>query len=267
MITIKTPEEISVMEAGGKILARIIDELALMVKPGAAAENFEREAERLIQKTQGKCSFKGQDGFPSCLCFSVNEEIVHGLPKGKKLKDGDVVSLDLGIFFNLETLIKGKIDQKKYPNLKNGFHTDMAKTYLVGEVDSELQRLVRVTKKALKRGIKKCKPGVTFGDIGETIERYISGQGFGIVRDLCGHGIGKELHEDPEIPNYGARHSGAKLKEGMVFCLEPMFTSGSGKIKRGKDGFSFVSEDGSVAAHFEHMVAVTKDGARVLTEN
>lgn len=265
MIPIKTDEEIRIMRLGGKKLAEIVNFLGEFIKPGVQAEDIEKEAERLIRQAKGICNFKGHDGFPSCLCFSVNDEIVHGVPKNKVLESGDVVSLDLGIFFPLSVFIKDKIDSKQYPNLKNGFHTDMARTYFVGEVDPEVQRLVRVAKKALKRGIKKSKPGVTFGDIGETIQRYIESQDFGIVRDLCGHGIGKELHEDPEIPNYGQRHAGEKLKPGMVFCLEPMITLGSGKIK--KRGLAYVSMDGSKAAHFEDMVAITKNGVIVLTEN
>jgi methionyl aminopeptidase len=264
MISIKTIQEIQVMRLGGQKLAEVMDLLGAMVAPGIRAEEFEAMAEKLIRQSGGKCNFKGQDGFPSCLCFSVNNEIVHAEPKNKILKNGDVVSLDLGIFFPLNVFLKEKIDPKQYPNIRDGFHTDMARTYIVGEADLEVQRLVRVTKKALKRGIKKVKPGVTFGDIGETIQRYIESQNFGIVRDLCGHGIGKNLHEDPEIPNYGERHAGEKLKQGMVFCLEPMLTMGSGKIKR--KGNAFVSEDNSLAAHFEDMIAVTKDGATVLTE-
>ncbi|HOS87984.1 MAG TPA: type I methionyl aminopeptidase [Candidatus Pacearchaeota archaeon] len=262
-ISIKTEEEIKVMRLGGKKLTDIIDFLGSLVKPGVSAEEFEATAEKLIREAKGRCNFKGEDGFPSCLCFSVNEEIVHGVPQNKILQVGDVVSLDLGIFFPLNVFLKD-IDLKKYPNLKEGFHTDMARTYFVGETDPEIQRLVRVTKKALKRGIKKCKPGVTFGDIGETIQRYIESQGFEIVYELCGHGIGKELHEKPDIPNYGQRHTGEKLKPGMVFCLEPMLTLGSGKIK--KRGMTYVSADGSPAAHFEDMVAITKTGAIVLTD-
>lgn len=265
MISIKTAEEIEVMRLGGRKLAGIMDFLGNMVKPGAKAEEFENAAEKMIRATGGKCNFKDRDGFPSCLCFSVNDEIVHGVPKGKLLKEGDIVSLDLGIFFPLQVFLKGKIDVKKYPNLRNGFHTDMARTYLAGEVDPEVQRLARVTKKALKRGIKKSKPGVTFGDLGETIQRYCDSQNFGIVRDLCGHGIGKDLHEDPEVLNYGQRHTGEKLREGMVFCIEPMFTIAGTKIK--KRGSAYVTEDGSRAAHFEDMVAIVKGGAIVLTEN
>lgn len=264
MISIKTEEEIKIMRLGGKKLAEIMDFLGELVEPGAQAEDFEKEAEKLIKQANGRCNFKGQDGFPSCLCFSVNDEIVHGVPQNKVLKSGDMVSLDLGIYFPLNVFAK-EIDPKLYPNIKDGFHTDMARTYFVGEVAPDAQRLVRVAKKALKRGIKKSKPGVTFGDIGETIQRYIESQSFEIVWDLCGHGIGKDLHEDPEIPNYGQRHTGEKLKPGMVFCLEPMITLGSGKIK--KRGMAYVSADGSQAAHFEDMIAITKDGCIVLTEN
>jgi methionyl aminopeptidase len=263
MISIKTSEEVRVMRLGGKILAEAMEILGNMAVPGAKGEDFEKMAEKIVKESGGKCSFKGQDGFPSCLCFSINDEIVHGTPGGKILKEGDIVSIDFGIFFPLSKFVK-EIDNKKYPNLRNGFHTDMARTYLVGEVNPEIQRLVRATKKSLKRGIKKVKPGVTFGDIGETIQRYVESQSFGIVRDLCGHGIGRELHEDPEICNYGKRHTGEKLKEGMVFCLEPMLTNGGIKIKR--RGSSFVTEDGSIAAHFEDMMAVTRDGVIVLTE-
>jgi len=230
------------------------------IKVGAKGKDLESRAEELIVKAGGKCNFKGQDGFPSCLCFSVNEEIVHGVPGERALQNGDIVTLDLGIFFPLE-----KIDLNKFPNLKNGFHTDMAKTFLVGEVDLEVQRLVRVTKKALKRAIKKVRPGNTFGDIGETIERYVESQGFNVVRELCGHGIGKNLHEEPDVMNFGKRHSGEVLKPGMVFCIEPMVCVGDSRIKKGKDGHSYVTKDGSLCAHFEEMVAVVKEGALVLT--
>ncbi|MDD3292945.1 MAG: type I methionyl aminopeptidase [Candidatus Pacebacteria bacterium] len=265
MIAIKTKEEIQVMKQGGMILANVMDELEREVKIGVSGDYLEKKAQELITKAGGKCNFKGQDGFPSCLCFSINQEIVHGLPN-KIAKDGDILSLDLGIFFPLSKFISGKIDEKKYPNLKNGLHTDMARTFLIGEVDLEIQRLVRVTKKALKRGIKKVRPGVTFGDIGETIERYVVKQGFDVVRELCGHGIGKDLHEEPDVLNFGERHSGSVLKEGMVFCIEPMVSIGDTRIKKGKDGYSYITKDNSFCAHFEHMIAVTKDGSVILTE-
>jgi methionyl aminopeptidase len=255
MITIKSKKEIEIMTEGCKILARIMKELTKMVKPGIQTLELDRVAETLIFKSGGKPSFKGykdSDGYstipyPATLCTSVNEQIVHVVPSNRILKEGDIISLDIGM---------------KY----KGFHSDMAVTLAVGKVPPQTQRLIRVTKKALKRGIKKAKAGNTFGDIGNTIQRYVESQGFNIVRDLCGHGIGKELHEDPRILNYGKRHSGPEIKEGMVFCLEPMVTAGDWHIRRIKDGFGYETIDGSLSAHFEHAMAVTKNGIQVLTE-
>jgi len=247
MIFIKTKEEIEIMGEGGRILARIMQELERAVKPGITTRELDRLAESLIFKYGGKPSFKGHEGFPATLCTSINEEIVHGVPSNRILKEGDIISLDLGIFYK-------------------GFHTDMAITCGVGsKISPTVQRLIRVTKKALKRGIKKVKPGNTFGDIGNTIQRYVESQGFNVVRDLCGHGIGKELHEEPKILNYGKRHTGYKIKEGMVFCLEPMVTVGDWKIKKTKDGFGYQTADNSLSAHFEHTIAVTQNGCRILT--
>jgi len=254
MIPIKTKEEIEIMAEGGKILAKIMKELVKKVKPGITTKELDRLAESLIScppkplaaEDKIKCSFKGHEGFPACLCTSINEEIVHGVPSDRVLKEGDIISLDLGIFYK-------------------GFHTDMAITVLVGKVDPEVQRLVRVTKKALKRGIKKVRPGNTFGDIGNTIQRYVEGQEFNVIRDLCGHGIGRELHEDPEVLNFGKRRTGPELVEGMVFCIEPMVSTGDWKIKKNKDGCGYETLDGSLCAHFEHTVAVTKNGCEILT--
>ena len=246
MISIKTVEEIETIKKGGKILAGIMKELEKKVRPGITTEELNRVAETLILKSEGKCSFKGHEGFPACLCTSLNEEIVHGIPSSRILKEGDIVSLDLGI-------------QHK------GFHTDMAITVPVGKVGPEVLRLLRITKKALKRGIKKAKIGNTFGDIGNTIQRYVESQGFNVIRNLCGHGIGKDLHEDPQILNYGKRHTGEKIKEGMIFCLEPMVTVGSWKIKKADDGYGYRTEDGSLSAHFEHTVAVTRNGTEIIT--
>lgn len=267
MITIKTKEEIEVMHKGGKLLAWVMDKLEAEVEVGLVAENLEFLAEKLIKEVGGNPSFKGQGGFPSCLCFSVNDEIVHGVPKDKVLKSGDVISLDFGIHFKLEKFLGKNINIEKYPNLGAGFHTDMARTYIVGAAkDSEIDRLVKITKKTLKRGIKKVRPGISLGDVGETMFRYADNQGFGVVKSLCGHGIGAELHEDPEVLNYGKRHTGDIIKEGMVFCIEPMLTNGGNRIAKSKDGNAYVTEDGSIAAHFEHMVAVMKEGCIILTE-
>ena len=247
MISIKSEEEIKIMTEGGKILAGIMKELEKRVRPGITTKELDRVAETLILKSGGKPSFKGYQGFPATLCTSINEEIVHAVPSQRKLREGDIISLDLGLYYK-------------------GFHNDMAITLPVGRISPEAQRLIRVTKKALKRGIKKAKPGNTFGDIGNTIQRYVESQGFNVVRELCGHGIGKEIHEEPQVLNYGKRKSGPKIKEGMTFCIEPMVTVGEWKLKKSKDGYSFVTADGSLSAHFEHTVVVTKNGCQVLTE-
>jgi len=247
MITIKSKEEIEIMREGGKILARIMKELEKKVKPGITTQELDRAAEALILKSGSQCSFKGYEGYPACLCASINEEIVHAVPSARVLKEGDMLSLDLGLFYQ-------------------GFHADMAVTLPVGKVTPEIQRLIRATKKSLKRGIKKVRPGNTFGDVANTIQRHIESQGFNVVRDLCGHGIGRELHEDPQILNYGKRRAGEEIKTGMCFCLEPMLTVGDWHIKKSKDGHGFETQDGSLSCHFEHMVAVTKNGCNLLTK-
>jgi len=246
-IKIKKPEEIKIMAEGGKILARIMKELEKEVRPGVKTLELNRLAESLILKSGGKPSFKGYNRYPAALCTSVNEEIVHVIPSDRILKEGDMLSLDLGIFYQ-------------------GFHSDMAITVPVGKIDLETARLIRVTKKALKRGIKKIRPGNTLGDIGNTIQRYVENQGFNVVRDLCGHGIGRELHEEPKILNYGRRKTGDEITEGMIFCLEPMVTVGDWKIKKTKDGFGYQTADGSLSCHFEHTLAVTSNGCKILTE-
>ena len=247
MITIKSLEELKIMAEGGKILAKIMKELRKRVRSGITTKELDKVAEDLVFKYGARPSFKGYLGFPAVLCTSINEEIVHGIPSERKLKEGDIISLDLGILFK-------------------GFHTDMAITVPVGRVKPEVTRLIRVTKKALKRGIKKIRPGNTIGDIGNTIQRYVEDQGFNVVRDLCGHGIGKEVHEEPQIPNYGKRRSGPELVEGMVICLEPMVTVGDWHIKKAKDGYGFQTKDNSLSAHFEATIAVKKDGCEVLTK-
>ena len=246
VITIKSSKETEIMAEGGKILARIMKELEKKVKPGITTKELDELAEELIFKSGGAPSFKGYEGFPATLCTSINEELVHVIPSQRKLKEGDILSLDIGM---------------KY----RGYHSDMAITLPVGKISLEVRRLIRVTKKALKRGIKKVRPGNTFGDIGNTIQRYIESQGFNVVRDLCGHGIGRELHEEPRILNYGKRRTGPEIKEGMTFCLEPMVTVGDWKLKKSKDGYGFETKDGSLSCHFEHMMVVTKNGVKVLT--
>lgn len=246
MSLIKTQEEIQIIAEGGKILATVLGEIEKMVKPGITTLELDRAAEALILKHGAKPAFKGYEKFPYSLCVSVNDVIVHGFPSDYVLKNGDIVGLDLGV-------------------LHKGYNSDMAITAMVGDVSYEAKRLLMVTKKSLKLGIKKARPGNTTGDIGNTIQRYVEDQGYGVVKDLCGHGIGKKVHEDPQVPNYGQRHKGVELKEGMVICIEPMVTMGDWHIKKAQDGYAFATKDGSLAAHFEQTIAITKDGSRILT--
>ncbi|MFH1401687.1 MAG: type I methionyl aminopeptidase [Parcubacteria group bacterium] len=268
MITIKTPEEIKVMSEGGRILAGITERLKKEVRPGITTKELDRLAESLILSFGGKCSFKGYNApddaapdkvYPSCLCTSVNEEIVHAVPSDRVLQEGDIISLDLGM---------------EYKN----FHNDMAITVAVGEIKPEIKKLLEITRKALELGIDKVKPQNKIGDISKAIQKYVEGQGFGVVRELCGHGIGRKVHEDPEIlnsvsfdkatvdrvPYQGVANT--ILKEGMVLCIEPMVTVGDWHIKRASDGFGFKTKDGSLSCHFEHTIAAVKSGHLVLTK-
>lgn len=234
------------MRQGGRVLAEILDKLLLMVKPGIATKELDRAASALILNSGAQVAFKGYEGFPAALCVSVNEEVVHAAPSERILKEGDIVTLDIGLVWK-------------------GLFLDMARTAAVGKIPPETARLIRVTKKALRYGLKKTRPGNTVGDIGNTIQRYVESQGYNVVRELCGHGIGKELHEDPHVLNYGKRGDGPELVEGMVICIEPMITVGDWKLKRSKDGFGYETQDGSLSCHFEDTIAITKEGPLVLT--
>jgi len=220
--------------------------LKQMVRPGITTKELDRVAETLIFKFKGEPSFKGYEGFPATLCTSINEEVVHIIPSNRVLKEGDIISLDIGM---------------KYL----GYHTDLAITVPIGTVSGETQRLIRVTKKALKRGIKKVRPGNTFGDIGNTIERYVESQNYKVIRELCGHGIGKEVHEEPQVLNFGKRHTGEEITEGMVFCIEPMVSIGDWRVKKSSTGYGYETKDGSLSCHFEQTIAVDKNGAKILT--
>jgi methionyl aminopeptidase len=247
MIKIKTPEEIEIMAEGGRLLAVIFEELKKEVKVGASTQSLNDLAASLIAKAGGKPSFLGEGGYPAVICVSINDEVVHGVPSAQRIiKDGDIVSLDAGMVYK-------------------GFHSDMAATVIAGEGDPNLHRMIKVVKKSLKYGIKKSRPGNTFGDVGNTIERYVESQGFHVVRDLCGHGIGKKLHEDPQILNYGKRHKGQKILEGMTFCIEPMITAGDPAIVLADDKQTYKIKDGSPAAHWEHTLAIVNGVCRILT--
>ncbi|MBU1045863.1 type I methionyl aminopeptidase [Patescibacteria group bacterium] len=247
MIPLKTKEEIKIMAEAGKILAEIMRQIKSAVKPGITTDELNKLAQELVFKSKVKPAFLGYDNFPAVLCTSVNEAIVHGIPSEYALKEGDILSLDLGI-------------------THNGYFSDMAITVPVGEISMEARQLIRAVKKCLSIAIKKARPGNTLGDLGNTIERYLEKRGLCVVKELCGHGIGRGLHEEPEILNYGKRKKGEKLKEGMVLCLEPMAGIGTGKIKKASDRYGFETADNSLSAHFEHTIAITSNGRRVLTE-
>lgn len=250
MITIKSKNEIGQMRESGRIAAKILNEVKNAVKVGITTNELNILAEELIKKNNVISAFKGYDGFPASLCTSVNDIIVHGLPNDKRLEKGDVVGLDFGVIYN-------------------GWYSDLAETVLVEgkstEISHEARHLIKVTKKALRLGIKKARPGVTTGDIGNTIQRYVESESYNVVRGLVGHGIGKKLHEDPHVPNFGQRGKGAELKAGMVIAIEPMVVMGKADLRLHKDKFSYISSHKYLTAHFEHTVAITEKGNEMLT--
>lgn len=254
MINLYSEKEIAIMAQGGKILAKIIYEIAKHVKPGITTKYLDKVVEDLIFSYGAKAAFKGYNNYPAVLCASVNEEIVHAVPSERKLKEGDLLTLDLGIKFPAD----GGASQE--------YCTDMAITVAVGKIDKKLQKLMNVTEKSLELAIKQCKPGNRLGDISWAIQNYAEKNGFNVIRDLVGHGIGKKVHEEPEIMNYGKKGEGLVLKPGMVLAIEPMIIVGNWKIERTEDKFGFRSRDRSISAHFEHTIAITKRGARVLTK-
>lgn len=253
MINIKKKEEIVVLREGGYILAEILAEISKNISEGVTTEYLNALAEDLIEIKKAKSSFKGYrpDGarpYPAALCTSVNDEIVHAIPSKRKLKNGDLISLDLGIWWR-------------------DLCVDSAQTLIVGGKGSEMaEKIVKVTKKSLYEGIHAVYPGARLGDVGNAIGSYIEKNGFGIVRDLSGHGVGYAVHEDPHIFNFGKKGAGEILQEGMVLAIEPMVTEGDWHIKLSEDGWGVKTADGKLSAHFEHTVAVTKDGYEILTD-
>jgi len=252
MITIKKQNEIKILRDGGKKLASILFQIKEMVAPGVKTIDLDREAERLIKKAGGEPSFKNyktiddEFPYPFSLCISINEEVVHGFPSERILKEGDIVSLDLGM---------------RYKNL----YTDMAITVGVGEIDFKKKKLIDVTKGALSAGIGQIKEGKRIGDIGFAIEFFVKENGFEVVRNLVGHGVGYKVHEDPQIPNFGKKGTGEILKAGMVLAIEPMVLVNNTDVILDENGWTWKTKDNSLSAHFEHTVLVTKTGAEILT--
>ena len=252
MIKIKTAEEIEKLREGGRKLAAILDSLKKEAKPGIATIDLDKLAEKLILDAGGKPAFKGyktagdKNPFSGTVCISINDEVVHAPPSSRELRKGDIVGLDIGM---------------KYKNL----FTNMAETVSIGSPDPVGEKLIKVTKEALELAISIVHPGVRTGDIGEAVQNFIEAYGFGVVRQLVGHGVGYEVHEDPQIPNWGRSGEGATLKENMVIAIEPMVTEGNYELYLAKDGWTWKTKDGSRAAHFEHTMVVTKNGAEILT--
>ncbi len=246
MISIKSKREIELMVIAGSIVYQTHQYLKPFIKPGISLLELDALAEKFIISKDAIPSFKGYEGFPNATCISVNEEVVHGIPSKRKLKKGDIVSIDIGANYK-------------------GYHGDSAWTYAVGDIDDDKKWLMQHTKKALYEGIKVVKPGARIGDIGYAIERYAKAHNLGIVRELCGHGVGNDLHEDPDVPNYGLLHTGPILKEGMVIAIEPMLNLGSDDIVVEDNDWTITTLDKKPSAHFEHTVLVTKDGYQILT--
>jgi methionyl aminopeptidase len=248
MITLKSPREIDIMSRAGRIVAATLARIREILRPGVSTEDLDAEAERFIRSHPGATpSFKGLYGFPKTLCTSIDEEIVHGIPSHRRvLNEGSIVSVDVGV--QLE-----------------GLHADSATTLPVGRVDSDAERLLRVTQESLAAGIAQARVGNHVGDIGYAVQRVAEEAGYGVVRELVGHGIGTRFHEEPQVPNYGAPKRGPRLLEGMTLAIEPMITVGSPLTKTLSDKWTVVTADGSLSAHFEHTVVITANGARILT--
>ncbi|SDC76348.1 methionine aminopeptidase, type I [Algoriphagus faecimaris] len=248
MIHFKTSEEVQKIKESADILAKAHGEVAKHVKVGVKTSYLDKIAEEFIRDHQGVPSFKGYNGFPASLCISVNEVVVHGFPSEYELKDGDIISIDCGVFHQ-------------------GFHSDSAYTYPVGEVSIPVLNLLKATKDSLYLGIEQAIFGNRIGDIGHAIQKFVEAKGYTVVRELVGHGLGKNLHESPEVPNYGKRGSGPLLQSGMVIAIEPMINLGTRNIVQERDGWTIRTADRKPSAHYEHTVAIFEDRTEVLTSH
>lgn len=247
-ILIKSAGEIAKMRASGAALRQVHEAVRPFVRVGASTMDLERAAAAKMDELGVKSAFKGYHGYPAVLCTSVNKEVIHGIPSEKTvLRDGDVVSIDCGV-------------------VVNGFYSDCAVTYTVGTASAEAEKLLRITEASLYAAIEQARPGNRLGDIAWAVQSMCEAEGFGVVREFVGHGIGKSMHEDPQVPNVGAPGKGPRLKPGMVLAIEPMINAGSPDVRVLEDGWTAVTVDGSISAHFEHTVAITKDGPLILTQ-
>ncbi len=248
MVILKLPEEIEKARASNHIVAEVLSRLRDKVKPGISTGELDRFAEEIARKRGAKTAFKGYRGYPYSLCTSINEEVVHGMPSSERLlKEGDIIGLDFGVYYK-------------------GFYGDATITLPVGKISLAAQKLIEVTERSLYAGIEQIKAGNRLGDISAAVQMTVEQAGFSVVRDFVGHGIGRNLHEDPQIPNYGKKGRGIELKSGMIFAIEPMVNQGNYRVKILPDGWTVVTEDGKLSAHFEHSVAITDNGPDILSK-
>ncbi|GAC1652275.1 MAG: type I methionyl aminopeptidase [Vulcanimicrobiaceae bacterium] len=246
MITMKSPREIETMRRSGKITSKVLGNLMRAAKPGMTTRQLDAMAESGIRQLGGLPTFMGYHGYPSSICTSVNDEVVHGMPGDRVLKDGDLLSIDIGTTYE-------------------GYVSDSAVTVPIGAISQAAERLLNVTQECLMLGIAQMRPGKHLGDIGAAVQKHAESAGFGVVRELVGHGIGTKMHEEPQVPNYGTPGAGMELRPGLVLAIEPMITQGNYAVNTLKDGWTVVTADGKLAAHFEHTIAITEDGPRILT--
>ncbi len=246
MIEYKSPREIAKIRAAGEILVKTLELISENIKPGVTTAELDSIADEFIRKIGGKPSFKGYNGFPASICTSIDEEVVHGIPSKRRLVEGQVISIDIGVF-------------------KDGYHSDSAWTFPVGKISPEAERHLQVGRECLMLAIEQAKAGNRIGDISYAVQSHAEKNGFSVVRDLVGHGIGRNMHEEPQVPNYGVAGEGIELKTGLVIAIEPMINEGGYQVKMLKDGWTIVTLDGKRSVHFEHTVAIGENGPEILT--
>ena len=247
MIFYKTEEEIELLKLSNRLVSATEAELVQMILPGTKTIDLDKRAEEFIRDNGGVPGFLNYQGFPNTLCISVNDAVVHGIPNNYELQEGDIVSIDCGVYMN-------------------GFHGDSAYTFAVGEISEEKKKLLRITKEALYKGIESAVSGNRIGDIGYAVQKHAEDAGFSVVRELVGHGVGRNLHERPEVPNFGRRGRGVKLQEGMCIAIEPMINAGKKEVMQENDGWTIRTQDGKPSAHFEHSIAIRKGKAELLSD-
>lgn len=246
MIIRKSEAEIAKMARAGAVVRGCLDLMAQEVRPGVTTKELDRIAEKYIRSQGGIPTFKGYRGFPGSICASPNDMVVHGIPGKTRLEAGDIVGIDVGVTMD-------------------GYIADAAMTYPVGEISETAQRLLAVTEESLRRGIAQCRIGKRVGDISHAVQAYVEAHGFSVVQSMVGHGVGRDMHEDPQVPNFGPPGQGPELREGMVLAIEPMVNAGRFEVEMGSDSWAIYTKDGSLSAHFEHTVAITRNGPRILT--